>query len=252
MICEAWLSAAQFDAVVLVAEVRPSADAWRAVDAAMPCVWEPLAPHDAALLHRALAVRALGEGDEPAAVAHFRAVRRLTPAWAPAAPPPAWAASAAPIDAEEVLLRGPAGCDLRVDGVELRAAWGGEAAVVQCLDRDGHMVLTTTLDAKAVARAGGGAPLPTAREPQPPRGISARAKADPILVTTGGLLLGAAATMVALSAVWNGDYYDISRDLSPEELADLRGRTNGAWAGGILTGAAGAGLVGAGLLTVRW
>jgi hypothetical protein len=58
--------------------------------------------------------------------------------------------------------------------------------------------------------------------------------------------------MFGLSALWNTEYYDIQERRSADELDDLRGRTNGACAGGIVMGVAGAGLVGAGVFTVRW
>ena len=55
-----------------------------------------------------------------------------------------------------------------------------------------------------------------------------------------------------ISGAWNADYYDVSQSRSAEDLSDLRSRTNGAWAGSALTGVVGAGLVGAGLFTVKW
>ncbi|RME24163.1 MAG: hypothetical protein D6798_11825, partial [Deltaproteobacteria bacterium] len=51
------------------------------VGQAVPCLVEPLTPVDAAAVHRVAAYRAFVDDDREAALAAFRAVRELTPAW---------------------------------------------------------------------------------------------------------------------------------------------------------------------------
>lgn len=246
MICAAWLSAAELDALVLRQD-------WAAVDAALPCVWELLAPADAALLHRAMGVRAVKAGSAVAAVGVFRAARRLQPDESP--PPEAkalWDAAGLASPGGELHFRSPRDCDLFVDGVETATAREGESAVVQCIDDDGRVRLTTWMDVATVKRVGTGGGVPQARSPEPKRGLGLRAKADPVLLVTGAVLLGASATMLGLSTAWNHDYYDISEPLSEDELEQLRDRTNATWVGFAVTGVAGAGLVSGAVFTLRW
>ena len=196
------------------------------LEAALPCLVEPLAPTDAARVHRALGLSAWLARDTAAATAAFAAARAADPAYTfpeamvPAANPVRRAYEGAPTEGPTTVLAPPRG-KLLLDGVVSRVRVEDRPVVVQIV----YPTVTTTTWVAA------GAPVPA----WPVRGKGLRV---PLLIGAGAAAAGAG----ALAALAGDLRANPPVPTSEDDLQAIGARNHG-----MVYGAAGLGVAAVGL-----
>lgn len=236
-------------------------DATDAIQAAIPCLSEPLSRHQAAEVHRALGVRAVGDRD-PAAAARFAAARSIEPAYTfpsaliPQGHPVRLQYSAMDLATGDVdVVEAPASGVLRFDGRQGRHRPADWPTLVQLLADDGHVRWTAYVMPEQplppyavaaevtpdVAQVQPVAPVDPLLELPEPR---ANARAPLLVASASGLVVSG--VLYGLAGVAQARYRDPA---TPDtELQDIRQRTNSLVIASGFLGGASLGVGAAGLL----
>jgi hypothetical protein len=259
------VSAADFVAVLVALDAAPyRRDAVEDVSRQLPCLADPLWPHEAALLHRLRARDAWAAGDAWTALAEGAVARDLDP---DAAPPlglaEAWARATRITSAGEVLVeegqlarvdgtittalpaRGPALIQFRVGDrwySTYREAVPTPAEVAALLAADPIVPRAADAQAEAVGKA-----------PRRLR-VEARKPVEKHRLLGGGAALVVSAGLFAASAALNHTFFhpegtDVD---TVDELAGVGYATNLTLVGSYAAGAAGMAMIAAGTLRVEW